>query len=63
MTQAPGPRGRPAASKILRTEVRPIPNGLAISEWLTHSALSWSTSAAFSDAVRGRPWGRPSLRA
>jgi hypothetical protein len=46
MIQVPGLRGRPAASKIRRTKVRPIPNRLAISDWLTRSALSRSTSSA-----------------
>jgi hypothetical protein len=38
---------------------RPIPSRRAISESLTRSALSRRTSAAYSQAVRGRPWGRP----
>jgi hypothetical protein len=45
MTQAPGPRGRPAALTIRRTEVRPIPNRMAIWAWLTRSAWSRRTSA------------------
>ena len=46
---------------MCRTDVRPIPNRRALSEWLTRSALSRSTSSALSDAGRGRPCGRPSL--
>ena len=35
--------GQPAALRMRRTEVRPIPSRRAISEWLSRSALSRST--------------------
>ena len=54
---------RQPAAKILRTEVLPIPNRRAISEALNRSALRRRTSSAFSEAVRGLPCDRPSLRA
>jgi hypothetical protein len=55
--------GQPAARRMRRTEIRPIPSRRAISEWLNRSAVSRSASSALSDADRGRPWGRPSFLA
>jgi hypothetical protein len=58
----PVPVSQPLASTSL-TDVRPITSLRAIFEWLTRSPLSRGTSSAFSDAVLGRPCGRPFLRA
>jgi len=46
-----------------RTDVRPILSRRAISERFNRSPSCRRTSSAFCEAVRGRPWGRPSLRA
>ena len=53
----------PPPARIRRTEVLPIPSRRAISVWRNRSALRRCTSSAFSDAVGGLPWGRPSFRA
>jgi hypothetical protein len=45
-------RGRPAASKSSRSEVRPMASRQVISEWFTCLALSRSTYAAMSTADR-----------